>query len=192
MLGTKLYKNGFTTAEYRAAADWCNQNHATIEDKGEYFEIVEIPPPDEADLAEAQAAELISTAMFRQTIETAPFSDNELVIIAKAGHLDEWQPGTEYKADKRLAHNGGVYVVIQDHKSQAHQPPDAEGMLAVYRPVVEGHAGTLEDPIPLTMGMNTEKDKYYSWKNIIYLAIQDANPCLWEPQTAPALFKVAK
>ena len=43
MLGTKLYKGQYTNKEYADLAVWCNQNNCTIEDKGEYYEVVEIP-----------------------------------------------------------------------------------------------------------------------------------------------------
>lgn len=43
MLGTKLYKGKYTNQEYADIAVWCNANNATIEDKGDYYEVVEIP-----------------------------------------------------------------------------------------------------------------------------------------------------
>lgn len=44
MIGTKLYKGKYTNKEYADLAVWCNANNATIVDKGEYYEVVEIPP----------------------------------------------------------------------------------------------------------------------------------------------------
>lgn len=57
MLGTKIYKEyienadgglGYETYDeelYFKAASWCNETQlATIEDKGDYYEVVEIPP----------------------------------------------------------------------------------------------------------------------------------------------------
>lgn len=43
-IGYKLYKNEKTNEKYANMAVWCNDNNATIEDKGEYYEIVEIIP----------------------------------------------------------------------------------------------------------------------------------------------------
>lgn len=43
MIGTKLYKGKYTNKEYADLACWCNANGCTIEDKGEYYEVVEIP-----------------------------------------------------------------------------------------------------------------------------------------------------
>ena len=45
MIGEKLYKNNKSDMnKYTDCAVWCNANNATIEDKGEYYEIVEIKP----------------------------------------------------------------------------------------------------------------------------------------------------
>ena len=45
MLGTKLHKDNQSDMDkYTDYAVWCNANNATIEDKGEYYEIVEIKP----------------------------------------------------------------------------------------------------------------------------------------------------
>ena len=45
MIGTKLYKdNPNDMDKYSDVAVWCNANNATIEDKGEYYEVVEITP----------------------------------------------------------------------------------------------------------------------------------------------------
>lgn len=43
MLGTKIYKNDMSN--YTECAIWCNQNKATIEDKGDYYEVVALPLP---------------------------------------------------------------------------------------------------------------------------------------------------
>ena len=69
MIGTKFYKNELETEEqlnaYSAAAEWCNANNATIEDMGEYYEVVPIPEPtqEERDAAEIERlkAELSAT-----------------------------------------------------------------------------------------------------------------------------------
>lgn len=44
MIGTKLYKGQYTNEQYIQAAQWCNANNAHIEDKGEYYEVVENAP----------------------------------------------------------------------------------------------------------------------------------------------------
>lgn len=47
MLGMKLYKNSKNDmAKYTETAVWCNANDAHIEDKGEYYEVVENTTPE--------------------------------------------------------------------------------------------------------------------------------------------------
>ena len=43
-IGEKLYKGQFTNKQYADCAVFCNHNNAHIEDKGEYFEVVENAP----------------------------------------------------------------------------------------------------------------------------------------------------
>ena len=44
MIGKKLYKGQYTNKEYADTAVWCNSNNAHLEDKGNYFEVVEDIP----------------------------------------------------------------------------------------------------------------------------------------------------
>lgn len=44
MIGKKLYKGKYTSKEYADTAVWCNANNAHIENKGEYYEVVENVP----------------------------------------------------------------------------------------------------------------------------------------------------
>lgn len=54
MIGKKLYKGQYANAEYADLAVWCNANGCTIEDMGDYYEVVEIPPyiPTEKEIQE--------------------------------------------------------------------------------------------------------------------------------------------
>ena len=68
MIGTKFNKPLETQEQldaYSSCAEWCNNNNATIEDKGEYYEVVEIAPPTQEELnameVERLKAELAST-----------------------------------------------------------------------------------------------------------------------------------
>lgn len=72
MIGTKFYKPLETQEqlnEYSAAAEWCNNNNATIEDKGEYYEVVEIPLPS---LEEAKTAKISELKAVRDAKEVEP------------------------------------------------------------------------------------------------------------------------
>lgn len=71
MIGTKIYKNDMKN--YTECANWCNSNNATIEDKGEYYECVDIPAPSLDELKQDKINELKST---RDTLETEPIEYN--------------------------------------------------------------------------------------------------------------------
>lgn len=45
-----------TMTRYREAAQWCNENRAYIEDKGDFYEVVAIPEPTAEELAAAELA----------------------------------------------------------------------------------------------------------------------------------------
>lgn len=82
-----------------------------------------------------------------------------------------------------LMKDGQCYRVMQEVAPIESQPPGADGMLAVYRPIDKEHAGTLEDPIPWVNGMDCFKGKYYSNEGEVYLCKQDMTPCVWPPGT---------
>ena len=57
MIGTKFYKSGFSEEEYEAAAAWCNDHGATIEEKEEWYEVVTLPEPSAEEVAAAERAQ---------------------------------------------------------------------------------------------------------------------------------------
>lgn len=92
--------------------------------------------------------------------------------------------GTELAANTVLNLDGQLYRVVQAVTPQAHQRPDSEGMLAIYRPIDKTHAGTEDDPIPFVYGMDTEQGKYYSYNGKLYLCNLTMPACVWPPDTA--------
>lgn len=70
MLGKKFYKENYDLNEYSACAEWCNENNATIEDKGEYLECVEVVIPLE-EIKDNKIAELKAA---RDNEELSPVS----------------------------------------------------------------------------------------------------------------------
>lgn len=146
---------------------------------------------DERELRAAQgkANNIIDQRSRMLIAQTATFSVAEYQTLAEAHYFEEWQAGQSYTAGYRIQYEGVVYEVIQDVTAQEHQTPATEGMLAIYRPLSldEGggeHEGTLDDPIPWIYGMDTEKDKYYSYNGNIYRCVQAQSPSIWEPGAA--------
>ncbi len=60
MIGTKFAKPLTDLDGYSQAAEWCNENRAHIEDKGDFYEVVENIPyePTEEEKKEQRIAEL--------------------------------------------------------------------------------------------------------------------------------------
>lgn len=77
MIGTKLYKNNKNDmAKYTATAIWCNENDATIEDNGEYYEVVAISEQTLEEMKTAKHREAgASFAQKRDAIRQVQLSD---------------------------------------------------------------------------------------------------------------------
>ena len=91
--------------------------------------------------------------------------------------------GTVLAQGRVISKDGQLYRVVQSAVPQAHQVPGGEGMLAVYRPIEQEHAGTLEDPIPWVYGMDCVTGLYYSYEGGVYLCKGDMIPCVWAPDS---------
>lgn len=92
--------------------------------------------------------------------------------------------GKELPKDTIINKDGQLYRVVQAVTPQEHQPPDGEGMLAIYRPIDEEHTGAQDDPIPWVYGMDCEQGKYYSYGGKTYLCNLTMPACVWAPGTA--------
>lgn len=71
MLGTKIYKTDMSN--YTDCAIWCNANNATIEDKGDYYEVVTLPLPT---LEENKLAKIAELKAERDSKEVEPITYN--------------------------------------------------------------------------------------------------------------------
>lgn len=96
--------------------------------------------------------------------------------------------GAELQKNTVLNLNGQLYRVVQPVTPQEHQRPDGEGMTAIYRPIDQTHAGTVEDPIPWVYGMDSEQGKYYSFDGKVYLCNLTMPGCVYQPGT-PGLWQ---
>ena len=157
--------------------------------------IIHTPTPEEIAeeekaQAQAEAATILTASLYRSVVQTAAFSAPEFSLFAKAGLFDEWAVGETYAQGHRLAHKGVVYEIIQEVTALENQPPDAAGMLAVYRPLSvdpetgEEPDGSKERPYAFLYGMDVVKDRYYSYNGKLYLAKADMPACVWTPDTA--------
>ena len=153
------------------------------------------PTPEEiaaAELASAkvQANMLLTTKLQMNTLQTSSFSTEEFNLLAKAQMFEPWQAGATYEAGYRIAHEGVIYEVIQKVTAIENQPPNVEGMLAVYRPLSvdaetgEEPDGSMEHPYTFIYGMDVARDKYYLYEEKLYVAKADMPACVWYPGTS--------
>ena len=71
MIGTKIYKTDMSN--YTDCAIWCNANNATIEDRGDYYEVVTLPLPS---LQEIKAGKIAELKAQRDSKEVEPITYN--------------------------------------------------------------------------------------------------------------------
>ena len=95
MIGKKLYKNNpDDMTQYTATAQWCNANNAHIEDKGEYYEVVEnsAPSKDEklAVLDEEYTREKATLCEQYTDAQIHGDTDTAKAIVDEMTALDKW------------------------------------------------------------------------------------------------------
>lgn len=183
--------------EGKFADEWAEINAYAEEHPEEV--ILEEPyvPTDEeiaaAELAAAKReADTVLAAKSRANlVQTMSFTSAEFSLLAKAELFPTWTAGETYPNGRRIQHEGIVYEVVSSGgvTAQEHQPPSAEGMLAVYRPLsVDPETGTepdgtQENPYIFIYGMDVEEGKYYSYNGKLYKAETDMPACVWPPDT---------
>lgn len=154
--------------------------------------------PTEEELAAAELAQVkteanavLAAKSRANLVQTMSFTASEFSLLAKAELFPVWTVGETYPQGRRIQHEGIVYEVVSSGgvTAQEHQPPNAEGMLAVYRTLSTDPetgttpTGTQDDPIPYLDGMDVEEGKYYSYNDTLYLANANLPACVWPPDT---------
>ena len=61
----------------------------------------------------------------RKLLEGQTESMSDEKILEYPDYVEKWKSGVNYASGKRLAHNGAIYKVLQDHTSQDDWIPDA-------------------------------------------------------------------
>lgn len=79
-----------------------------------------------------------------------------------------------------------LWECIKDHITQDNWKPGTATLSLWKRVDAEGHAGTMEDPIPYTQNMALEFNKYYTQDGVLYLCIQAMTPGPFDLKDVPA------
>lgn len=110
--------------------------------------------------------------MYRAAIEAGAnaVERSDLDALAVKDIYPAWDSliGQTVNVDFKLTHDGKLYKVIQAHTVQSDWIPGV-GTESLYTVIDEGHAGTLDDPIPYGGNMELTEGLYYSQDGIVYL-----------------------
>lgn len=195
-----IEKNGMpyhVPNEGEFAAEWAEVNAYAEEHPDEVtLEEPYVPTDEEIAAAELAAAKREADAVLAaksraNMVQTMSFTSAEFSLLAKAELFPTWTAGKTYPHGRRIQHEGIVYEVVSSGgvTAQEHQPPSAEGMLAVYRPLsVDPETGTEPDgtqdnPYIFIYGMDVKKDSYYTYNGKLYKANLTMPACVWPPDT---------
>lgn len=155
---TKEVVNEYDNSEYSLAGDITDHRDGTVS--------IKMGKPTESELSEATVTALVGqsitpqrAARLRPMIEAAATSlpDSD---AAKAVELfPSWAYPVSYVEGNRVSDGGKLYKCRQAHTSQEGWKPAKTPALWVVIDV--DHAGTQDDPIPASRGMEYEYGKYY-------------------------------
>lgn len=98
----------------------------------------------------------------------------------------EWEAGINVKAGERYRVEDILWECIKDHITQDNWKSGTATLSLWKRVDAEGHAGTMEDPIPYTQNMALEFNKYYTQDGVLYLCIQAMTPGPFDLKDVPA------
>lgn len=121
---------------------------------------------------------------------SARYLPDDVATTLPGAYYAEWTPGATYAQNDKVKRLGQLYNVEQAHTAQESYLPEWEGMLALYRPIVPEHAGTMEDPVPWVYGMDCRAGLYYVHEGAVYKARQDMLPCVWTPGSDETMWEV--
>ena len=74
--------------------------------------------------------------------------------------FDQWDSTKAYAAGARVRYGSLLYKCLTAHTAQESWTPDLTP--AMWSVIDSSHAGTMDDPIPASRGMDYEYGKYYS------------------------------
>lgn len=203
MIGTKFYKKTDDMKKYTNAANWCNANNATIEDKGDYYEVVTISEPtlgeknqEQTNTAKSELRNLAINAMMATlaggdiTVQKTEYQSNIAMLSDDVALLipevyPVWRGnGVEYKKDMRVTYNTVLYKVLQDHTSQETWTPTDAPSLFVKVLTSDNEILDWEQPSADNAYMTGDKVRY---NGKVYESLIDNN--VWAPDAYPAGWK---
>lgn len=155
---TKEVVNEYDNSEYSLAGDITDHRDGTVS--------IKMGKPTESELSEATVTALVGqsitpqrAARLRPMIEAAATSLPDSDAATAVELFPKWVYPVSYIEGNRVSDGGKLYKCQQAHTSQEGWKPSTTPALWVVIDVA--HAGTQDDPIPASRGMEYEYGKYY-------------------------------
>lgn len=155
---TKEVINEYDNSEYSLAGDITDHRDGTVS--------IKMGKPTESELSEATVTALVGqsitpqrAARLRPMIEAAATSLPDSDAATAVELFPKWVYPVSYIEGNRVSDGGKLYKCQQAHTSQGGWKPSTTPALWVVIDVA--HAGTQDDPIPASRGMEYEYGKYY-------------------------------
>lgn len=155
---TKEVVNEYDNSEYSLAGDITDHRDGTVS--------IKIGKPTESELSEATVTALVGqsitpqrAARLRPVIEQAATSLPDSDAATAVELFPKWEYPHDYVVGNRVSDGGKLYKCQQAHTSQEGWKPSTTPALWVVIDIA--HAGTQDDPIPASRGMEDEYGKYY-------------------------------
>ena len=155
---TKEVVNEYDNSEYSIAGDITDHRDGTVS--------IKMGKPTETESAKATVTALAGAPVtYARAVELRPIIEQAAVSLSdgEAASVPElitaWAYPVAYAEGDRRSYSGKVYKCRQAHTSQTDWNPAATPALWVVIDVA--HAGTQDDPIPASRGMEYEYGKYY-------------------------------
>lgn len=155
---TKEVVNEYDNSEYSLAGDITDHRDGTVS--------IKMGKPTESELSEATVTAMVGqsitpqrAARLRPMIEAAATSLPDSDAATAVELFPKWVYPVSYIEGNRVSDGGKLYKCQQAHTSQEGWKPSTTPALWVVIDVA--HAGTQDDPIPASRGMEYEYGKYY-------------------------------
>ena len=166
----KLDEDGNPTGETEEVVnEWDNSEYSlsgAITDHRDGTVSIKMGKPTESELSEATVTALVGqsitpqrAARLRPMIEAAAASLPDSDAATAVELFPKWVYPVSYIEGNRVSDGGKLYKCQQAHTSQEGWKPSTTPALWVVIDVA--HAGTQDDPIPASRGMEYEYGKYY-------------------------------
>ena len=148
----------YDNSEYSLAGDITDHRDGTVS--------IKMGKPTETESAKATVTALAGAPVtYARAVELRPIIEQAAVSLSdgEAATVPElitaWSYPVDYAEGDRRSYGGKVYKCRQAHTSQADWTPDKTP--ALWAVIDAEHAGTQDDPIPASRGMEYEYGKYY-------------------------------